>query len=164
MSIRRSSSVSTARLWSDFRRWCAAKGLKALPAHPWTIAAYLRVVDRRAKGEDGARAAKRALDVIAREHVLKTARVPTRHPTVQKTLELIERRTAVRAQHAALFDVADILAETPPTAPDGVGEPEADEDQDSGDQDQRGRTRRMLGSRPKLKRARPGRKTSNSKR
>lgn len=160
MSNRRSSSVSTARLWSDFKRWCASKGLKPLPAHPWTIAAYLRVVDRRATGEDGARAAKRALDVIAREHVLKTARVPTRHPTVQKTLELIERRTAVRAQHAALFDERDILAETPPD-PDEQS-PEARDGED--DHDQRGRTRRMLGSRPKLKRARPGRKTSNSKR
>ena len=161
MTTRRTSSATAARTWSEFKRWCASRGLKPLPAHAWTIAAYLRVVDRRAKGEDGARAARHALDVIAREHLLKTARVPTRHPTVQKTLELIERRAHVRPQHAALFDEADILGEAGAVPIEDQDEGEAEE---PGPEPQPRRTRRMLSASPRLKRARPGHKPPGPKR
>lgn len=130
-----------------------------MPAHAWTIAAYLRLVDRRAKDGTGAQAARRALDVIAREHLLKTARVPTRHPTVQKTMELIERRAEVRSQHAALFDEADILAA--PVAEPATPSPDenaSDEDAAAADDKPSARVRRVLGTQPRLKRAKPARK------
>ena len=98
--------ATRTRMWGDFRRWCQARGLKPLPAHPWTIAAYLRWVERR----KDAQTAKAVLEVISREHLLKSARVPSRHPTVQKTLALIEQRAQTRAQRSNLFD-DDILSE-----------------------------------------------------
>jgi len=99
--------ATRAKTWGEFIRWCESRGLKSLPAHPWTIAAYLRWVDRR----KGAQAARDALNVIAREHLLKTARVPARHPTVQSTIELIERRAETRGLHSNLFD-EDAMVET----------------------------------------------------
>ena len=98
--------ATRTRMWGDFRRWCQARGLIPLPAHPWTIAAYLRWVERR----KDAQTAKAVLEVISREHLLKSARVPSRHPTVQKTLALIEQRAQTRAQRSNLFD-DDILSE-----------------------------------------------------
>lgn len=148
-------ATSSTRTWSEFKRWCASRGLKSLPAHAWTIAAYLRLVDRRAKHGTGAEAARQALDVIAREHLLKTARVPTRHPTVQKTLELIERRAHIRSQHAALFDEADILAAP---APPGAEEEASEEDAPADEAEGASRTRRVLSTQPRLKRAKPARK------
>lgn len=101
--------ATKTRTWSEFKRWCDARGLKALPANPWTVAAYLRWVDRRL----GAMAARAALDTVAREHILKTLHVPAKHPTVKRTLDLIERRAEVRGQQAALFDEADVLSTEP---------------------------------------------------
>jgi len=99
--------ATRAKTWGEFTRWCESRGLKSLPAHPWTIAAYLRWVDRR----KGAQTARDALNVIAREHLLKTARVPARHSTVQSTIELIERRAETRGLHSNLFDEG-AMAET----------------------------------------------------
>jgi hypothetical protein len=96
--------------WMDFKRWCTQRKLKARPAHPWTIAAYLRLIDRRL----GAKDAQEALDAISREHVLKTMRAPMRHAIVARTMEMIERRGEVRDQHAALFDEQDVLGESSP--------------------------------------------------
>ena len=133
--------ATRAKTWGDFKRWCDARGLKPLPAHPWTIAAYLRWVERR----KDAKTARAALDVISREHLFKSARVLGRHPTVMRTLELIERRAESQTQRSALFD-EDVLAETPtPTAP--PEEPDEQEDRPR---------RRSLAATPRLKRRRPG--------
>ena len=127
--------------WGEFKRWCSARGMKSLPAHPWTIASYLRWVDRR----QDATAAREALDIIAREHVLKTARVPTRHATVQSTMELIERRAEVSDLHADLFDEDTALDEQAPPPP-----PEPEEKQG-----EVARHKRMLNVKPRLVRRRP---------
>lgn len=149
MTMRSSrSALARPRTWSEFKRWCAARGLKPLPAHPWTIAAYLRWVDRRY----GARDARHALDAITREHLLKTVRAPARHPLVLRTLDLIARRSEVRAQHAALFDDRDIL-EAP--APDTPEAPDDDAAQKGG-AEVPSRKRRVLASQPRLTRKRPG--------
>lgn len=81
--------------------------MKALPAHPWTIARYLRWVDEHKDFED----VQESFDAISREHVLKTGSVPTRHETVKSTMELIARRSLVRDQHADLFDEDELLAD-----------------------------------------------------
>ena len=130
--------ATRARIWGDFRRWCKTRGLKSLPAHPWTIAAYLRVVERR----KDAKAAKSVLDVISREHLLKSARVPSRHPTVQKTLTLIEQRSEIRAQHSNLFDEDILSKETEVEAPQEASEPQKSR-------------RRVMTTQPRLKRKRP---------
>jgi len=93
--------------WGEFERWCSARGLQALPAHPWAVASYLRWVDR----HKDAALAHEVLEVISRQHVLKSGRVPTRHITVKKTMETIDRRALVRAQHADLFDEGTHLDE-----------------------------------------------------
>ena len=104
--------ATRAKTWGDFKRWCEKRGLKALPAHPWTVAVYLRWLDRR----HDASVARAALNVIAREHLLKSARVPARHPTVQSTLELIERRAETQGLRSNLFD-DDIQAAVQPEIP-----------------------------------------------
>ncbi len=130
--------ATRVKTWGDFKRWCRARNLAALPAHAWTIAAYLRWMDRR----HGAKAARAALQVIAREHLLKSARVPDRHPTVQRTLALIERRAETQAQRSDLFD-ENILAEASFPSPKTAEEaPQT-------------RRRRALAGVPRLKRRRP---------
>ncbi|MEG3619041.1 hypothetical protein V5T82_11290 [Magnetovibrio sp. PR-2] len=129
--------VTRTRMWGDFRRWCKARGLKSLPAHPWTIAAYLRWVERR----KDAKTAKAVLDVISREHLLKSARVPSRHPTVQKTLSLIEQRAETQAQRSNLFDEAILSDEVAkPSQPEKPPAP---------------KKRRVMTTEPRLKRRRP---------
>lgn len=141
------SALARPRTWSEFKRWCAARGLKPLPAHPWTIAAYLRWVDRRG----GARDAHQALDAITREHLLKTVRAPARHPVVLRTLELIARRNEVRGQHAALFDERDILEAPAPNTPETPDEGDGSEAAAEAPP----RKRRVLASQPRLTRKRP---------
>jgi len=133
--------ATRAKTWGDFNRWCEKRGLKALPAHPWTVAVYLRWVDRR----HDAKVARAALNVIAREHLLKRARVPVRHPTVQRTLALIERRAETQGMRSNLFD-DDILTEKVPMAP---SEPEAPPEPPPGKS-----KRRTLASVPRLVRRR----------
>lgn len=129
--------ATRTRMWGDFRRWCQARGLKPLPAHPWTIAAYLRWVERR----KDAQTAKAVLEVISREHLLKSARVPSRHPTVQKTMALIEQRSQTRAQRSNLFD-DDIVSE--PTKAKAPKEKPAPK-----------KARRVMTTQPRLTRKRP---------
>ncbi len=140
------ASLSKTRIWSEFKKWCAVRGVKALPAHPWTIAAYLRVVDRRMGGAQ----AHAALDVISRQHLLKTLRVPTRHAIVVRTMEMIDRRAEVRDRHAALFDEDEALghAPVPASAPQSEAEPEPAATPG----------RRVLSTEPRLKRRRPPKK------
>ena len=110
----------------------------SLPAHPWTVAVYLRWVERKKNFA----AAKDALAAISRQHLLKTARVPERHPTVQRTMAALELRDEAKASHADLFDDSAILdASQPP--------PEDIEDV----QEKPGR--RTLRQAPKLVRKRP---------
>lgn len=134
--------TTRTRPWGDFKRWCQLRGLKSLPAHPWTIAAYLRWVERR----KDAPAAREALRAISREHLLGTLRVPTRHPVVERTLEMIERRAGVRDRHADLFD-DDVLAAEAAQTPSARPAPRAS------------RPHVLLTAAPKLVRRRPAAKS-----
>jgi len=141
--------ATRTKTWGEFKRWCEGRGLKALPAHPWTIAAYLRWVDRR----KDAQTARDVLNVIAREHLLKTARVPARHPTVQCTIELIERRAETRGLHSSLFDAGPLAHEEAGGEPEGKPDekPEAESGQQAVEQPSK---RRSLASTPRLVRRR----------
>ncbi|HJO71230.1 MAG: hypothetical protein QF450_10660 [Rhodospirillales bacterium] len=90
--------------WRHFEAWCRTRRLRPLPAHPWTVAAYSRWCERR----QGYSVIVRRLEEIARVHLLKRLKPPVRHPTVTRTLRMIERRR--RADSAALFRDEDFTA------------------------------------------------------
>ena len=101
------------RAWRHFVRWCRARGLRPLPAHPWTVAAYARWCEPR----NGFPVIVRRLKSIARVHVLDGRRAPERHPTVMRTLRTIETRTRLAGSRAALFRAADFVGEDRTPAP-----------------------------------------------
>lgn len=91
------------RAWTEFVAWCRRRRLKPLPAHPWTLAAYIRWCEsqnRRPSLTDRLRA-------IARMHLLRGETPPDRHPTVKRTVRIVESRHESRAQRAALFSMPD---------------------------------------------------------
>lgn len=129
--------------WTDFTEWCRARGLKALPAHPWTVAAFARWCERRIPLIQIIRNVR----VIARVHLLACQPVPDRHPTVRRTLRAIEARQQARRQGAALFRADDFLAAGRVKAAGPVGT--------DGDRPQGTPKRRTLRSRPNLVSRRP---------
>ena len=101
--------------WRHFEAWCRARRLRPLPAHPWTVAAYARWCERR----QGYPAIVQRLQAIARVHLLKRQKPPVRHPTVTRTMRMIERRS--RGGGAALFRDKDFNAVAVSPAPDAPG-------------------------------------------
>jgi hypothetical protein len=89
--------------WLDFVVWCRARGLKPLPAHPWTLAAYARWCEPRHRYPT----IMARVRAIARVHLLKCATSPDRHPTVVRTLAMIEARDRARVSRSALFQLDD---------------------------------------------------------
>ena len=87
------------RAWSDFVEWCRQRRLRALPAHPWTVAAYVRWCEARHRYPD----ILGRIRAIARVHLLACVAVPDRHPTVTGTLRTLEMRARTRPGRAALF-------------------------------------------------------------
>ena len=100
------------KAWDDFVAWCRVRRLRALPAHPWTVAAYLRWCDHRRRPMPPAK----ALRAIARAHVLACVPAPDHHPTVTRTLRAIDARNRQKAVGAALFPAPDFAATPPPPA------------------------------------------------
>ena len=76
------------REWSDFVAWCQARRLRAMPAHPWTVAAYARWCESRYR-LPGIVARIR---IIARAHLAHCRTAPDSHPIVLRTLRAIENR------------------------------------------------------------------------
>jgi len=128
------------RAWMDFAEWCRGRRLKALPAHPWTVAVFARWCEPRLPIMQ----ILRDLRVIARVHLLAGHAVPDRHPTVRRTLRAIEARQRARRQGAALFRAEDFAAHGETI---GMDEPSPD----------RGprRRRRIMRGQPKLTSRRP---------
>lgn len=124
--------------------------MKALPAHPWTIASYLRVVDRR----KGIEEVHEAFKAISREHVLKTGRVPTRHATVKSTMDLLERKAEVQDQHGNLFEEEEALVKKSPPPPAPV-EDEIENTESQASYLQSVQRRNLLSTKPKMVRRRP---------
>ncbi|MFO1113465.1 MAG: hypothetical protein U1E33_04985 [Rhodospirillales bacterium] len=92
------------KAWSDFAAWCRHRGLRALPAHPWTVAAYARWCEARHRYP----VILERIKAIARVHLLACVTAPDRHPTVTCTLRTLEMRSRTRSGRAALFPVDDI--------------------------------------------------------
>ena len=76
---------TTDKAWLEFVRWCHGHGLRALPAHPWTLAAYARWCEQRLKYPQIAR----HVIVIARAHLMACVPSPGRHPVVPRTLGVV---------------------------------------------------------------------------
>lgn len=91
------------KAWDEFVEWCQRRKLKALPAHPWTIAAFLRALEPRVKP----RTMATYLKAITAMHVLKSRKRPDRHPMVTRTLRMIEQRAEARKRDAGLFQDDD---------------------------------------------------------
>lgn len=99
------------KAWSDFTDWCATRGLRALPAHPWTVAAYARWCETRHRYP----MILMQIQAIARAHILACATSPDRHPTVARTLRTIEARSLTRTHRAALFAADEATIPSPVT-------------------------------------------------
>lgn len=92
---------TTDKAWLEFVRWCRGHGLRALPAHPWTLAAYARWCESRLKYPQIAR----HVVVIARAHLMACVPSPDRHPIVARTLSVMEERHRAPVRGAALFKI-----------------------------------------------------------
>lgn len=94
------------KAWLTFVAWCRARRLTSLPAHPWTVAAYARWCESHYRFP----IVVEQVRAIARAHLLSGRRTPDTHPTVTRTLRLIEARHRTRAERAALFREHDFLS------------------------------------------------------
>ena len=109
------------KAWLEFIAWCRARRLTPLPAHPWTVAAYARWCESRHRYPD----LITHIRAISRAHLLKCCAPPDSHPTVTRTLRLIEARERTREVRASLFpdgDCAFVSPLVPP--PRDLGDPE----------------------------------------
>lgn len=97
------------KAWKEFVSWCRDRGLSAMPANPWTLAAYARWCEPRHRFP----AIAKTFRAIARVHGSKSRRRPERHPTVTRTLNLIktlaEAKTRTKGQGKAKY--ADLFRE-----------------------------------------------------
>ncbi len=101
--------------WDEFVTWCQERGVSAIPANPWTLAAYARWCEPDRSHADIAKAFK----TIFRVHNSKTRKRPDRDPLVVGTLAQIEERAKEKKERAKdkrkpLFPDDDILS---PKAP-----------------------------------------------
>ncbi len=99
------------KAWKEFVSWCRDRGLSAMPANPWTLAAYARWCEPRHRFP----AIAKTFRAIARVHGSKSRRRPERHPTVTRTLSLIktlaEAKTKAKAQGKGKAKYADLFRE-----------------------------------------------------
>jgi hypothetical protein len=101
--MRLARRLKSNRDWRHFERWCRDRRLNALPAHPWTVAAYMRWCETRANAD----AIGERVQAIYKVHVLSGRPTPEHHPMVARTLGVVERRVELRGARAALFKPAD---------------------------------------------------------
>jgi len=99
--------------WTDFVAWCQKRGLDAVPAHPWTLATYVRWCEP----HHAPKAIAKLIKEISAVHESKTRKRLDRDPLVQRTLKMIEARrgTPKPKQRLDLFD--EEPAKTPARKP-----------------------------------------------
>ena len=107
------------KAWDEFVAWCQKRGVSAVPANPWTLAAYARWCEPDRSHADIAKAFR----TIFRVHNSKTRKRPDRDPLVVSTLAQIETRAKEKKERARdkrkpLFPDDDILN---PKAPKKAG-------------------------------------------
>ena len=105
--------------WNEFARWCQARGLKPIPTHAWTLAAFVRWCEPRHDYATIVAITK----AIARKHLIAGHSDPERHPMVKRTLAMVERSISNRHHRSALFDddftnEEPVIIQTPETPSD----------------------------------------------
>lgn len=98
--------------WQEFETWCVLRGLSAAPANPWTLAAYIRFIEKNMR----LTALKRHVSHIGQMHFDKLRKRPDRDPLVKRTIASVEERVAAeknRRTVPVLFDADDFLDEKP---------------------------------------------------
>lgn len=80
--------LGKTRSWEAFSAWCDDRGLAAAPANPWTLAAYIRVLEGTMRFD----ALKRHIDQVGQMHFEKRRTRPDREPAVQRVLDAVRRR------------------------------------------------------------------------
>jgi hypothetical protein len=133
--------------WADFVAWCKSRKLRPLPAHPWTLAAYMRWCEIHCRQPNIAKRVKS----IARAHLYHCAASPDRHPTVTRTLRMIEVRHRTQAKRAALFRAEDFAVPEQSKSPGQSNSKDAKTRNNTA----RKRSRRALRSSPHLVSRRP---------
>ena len=98
------------KAWDEFVTWCQERGVSAVPANPWTLAAYARWCEPDRSHADIAKAFR----TIFRVHNSKTRKRPDRDPLVVSTLAQIKERAREKKERAKdkrkpLFPDDDIL-------------------------------------------------------
>ena len=88
--------------WSTFVAWCEAHKLCPAPAHPWTVAAYLRSLE----GTMRLDAIRRHLAQVGRMHFEKVRKRPDRHPLVERTLASMRQRSEAASLRALTVSLA----------------------------------------------------------
>lgn len=106
-------TMSRRTSWETFSHWCFEHGLTPAPAHPWTVAAYVRA----ACGSMRLDVLRRHLGHIGAAHYEKLRTRPDRHPIVKRTLESLrrEREEAKKPKAPALFRPDDFVSDEEPT-------------------------------------------------
>ena len=135
------------KAWNEFVSWCGERGLKAVPANPWTLAAYARWSERHHPYPTVAK----NIEAIARVHYTKTRKRLDRHPMVMRTLSLIESRgkakKSAKDKQAALFPEDDILERK---LPGKAGKTKKPTGKAKGKRTARKKTRQGMSASPKL--------------
>ena len=100
--------------WHEFVFWCTARSLTAVPANPWTLAAYARWCEPQLPHKDIILAFK----TIYRVHATKSRRRPDRAPILINTLKKIEdqeeKGSRPKVKTVPLFPDGDILKPNQP--------------------------------------------------
>ena len=92
------------KVWADFQAWCRRRRLGALPAHPWTVAAYTRWQEPRMRLSS----ILRRLDTIGARHVGAGWTSPLDLSIMVRTLRMVEARKKARAgRKPSLFSGKD---------------------------------------------------------
>ena len=136
-------------MWQEFAKWCRTRGLRALPAHPWTVAAYVRWCESRHRSGT----IIERIRSIARVHVLACVPSPDRHPIVGRTLAQLTLRERTLPNRADLFE-ADAGKRASAPLPPADDTAEASE---TAEEPARHRRRRTLRATPPLVQRRPKR-------
>ncbi|MBM3564825.1 MAG: hypothetical protein FJX42_01780 [Alphaproteobacteria bacterium] len=98
--------------WRAFAAWCRRLRLRPLPAHPWTVAAFLRWCEER----PGAATVQDAVGAIAAVHVRRHMARPERDAIVRRTLEALDKRRRILNPRASA--VANAVVPRNPKAPE----------------------------------------------
>ena len=96
--------------WDEFVAWCIAKSLNPLPAHAWTLAAYIRTLEEHMSPPD----IRKHLADVAKAHAEKSKKRPERDPLITKTIEIMEKRALKKALKAKKLDDEDLSDPTTP--------------------------------------------------